>query len=232
MNLLIILLSETAVNSHAVTISIIGLVGIIITAIAGGLSPLLLLWYKNKLENKKYKQKKKQFNDEIHFSDGIERVLEQKRKDMGCERIWVTHFHNGGNFYPTNRSIQKSSIVYEVRGKLKRAIAPDFQNVAINMFARVMKHLSEGNIIEVYDTGNFDEDKWGLKGVYNDRGTLTGYMLPIMATNIVGGQLETNFIGTIGFDYDVVFKLSVETLDELKVWVNGLGEVMMEHLED
>ena len=43
------------------------------------------------------------------------KVTEEIREEFKSDRVWISQFHNGGNFYPnTGKSIQKFSIFYEV----------------------------------------------------------------------------------------------------------------------
>ena len=44
----------------------------------------------------------------------VDDQLEQIKDELDACRVWISQFHNGGNFYPTGKSIQKFSIFHEM----------------------------------------------------------------------------------------------------------------------
>ena len=85
--------------------------GIIIAFITGVLGPILLLYIKSKLEKKK--EKPDMVRETLRVSELITSKIEHIKDEFDADRVWITQFHNGGNFYPTGKSMAKFSIMYE-----------------------------------------------------------------------------------------------------------------------
>jgi hypothetical protein len=76
----------------------------LITAVIG---PLLMTWFKNKLEKS---PKISSVKEAIDLNELVDHQLDMMMDEIGCDRIWIGQFHNGGHFYPTGKSIQKFSL--------------------------------------------------------------------------------------------------------------------------
>ena len=80
-------------------------------------------------------------------------------EELECDRIWLSQFHNGGNFYPTGKSIQKFSVFYEFVTPGTPSIKSIFQNIPVSLFNQPMSHLYENGELS-------DEDiKNGIKNI-------------------------------------------------------------------
>ena len=71
---------------------------------------LLIDKYKRESQEKKRDKVKETIANTTLINDELEEIREEFKSD----RVWISQFHNGGNFYPTGKSIQKFSIFYEV----------------------------------------------------------------------------------------------------------------------
>jgi len=83
---------------------------IIVALITAVIGPLLMTWFKNKLETKPTKSL---VEEAIDLNELVSEQLEIIIDELEADRIWIAQFHNGGYFYPTGKSIQKFSIFYE-----------------------------------------------------------------------------------------------------------------------
>ena len=86
-------------------------VSIIVAFITGVLGPVLLLFIKNKLEKKP--EKPDMVLETLKVSELVTTKLDSIKDELRSDRVWVAQFHNGGNFYPTGKSMAKFSIIYE-----------------------------------------------------------------------------------------------------------------------
>ena len=105
---------------------------IIVAFITGVLGPVLLLFIKNKLEKKQ--EKPDMVLETLKVSELVMTKLEHIKEEYKSDRVWITQFHNGGNFYPTGKSIAKFSIMYEVVGAGVQSVQSNFRNIPVNLF--------------------------------------------------------------------------------------------------
>ena len=95
----------------------------LITAVFG---PIAVAWARTKFEKKNVKTP---MAEALETSKLINDQLENLMNDLGCDRVWIAQFHNGGNFYPTGKSIQKFSICYELVNINTPRVQQTFQRI-------------------------------------------------------------------------------------------------------
>jgi hypothetical protein len=127
----------------------------IITAfVTGVFGPLALQYIKVK-----FTKKHDPLHQELKLSNIINDKLLEVQNEIESDRIWIAQFHNGGHFYPTGKSIQKYSIIYEINSSSTTSIQSNFQNIPINLFSKSINHILEEGIICIPD---FKDPKTGL----------------------------------------------------------------------
>ena len=87
------------------------MVGILIAFITGVLGPIMIILLKNYLNRNK--KKPDMVTETLRVSELITTKIEHMKDEFHADRVWVTQFHNGGNFYPTGKSMAKFSVMYE-----------------------------------------------------------------------------------------------------------------------
>jgi hypothetical protein len=198
-------------------------VSIIVAFITGVLGPVLLLFIKNKLEKKE--EKPDMVLETLKVSELVMTKLEHIKENIKCDRVWVAQFHNGGNFYPTGKSMAKFSIIYETVGASVSSIQGNFHNIPVNLFSRSINQLLENDTIEIPDFKDETVATFGLKYIAEDTGCKSGYLFAIKC-------IEGRFIGMLGVDYTKKkTKLSDEIINHLLVQSTSIGGVLMNHLE-
>ena len=80
---------------------------IIVAFITAVLGPVVMEWVKSKLAKQ---PKISSVKEAIDLNELVDGQLDVMMDELGCDRIWIGQFHNGGHFYPTGKSIQKFSI--------------------------------------------------------------------------------------------------------------------------
>jgi hypothetical protein len=197
-------------------------VSIIVAFITGVLGPVLLLFIKNKLEKKAVKPD--MVLETLKVSELIMTKLEHIKDEFKSDRVWVTQFHNGGNFYPTGKSMAKFSIMYEVVGVGIPSVQPNFHNIPVNLFSRSINQLLETDAIEIPDYKDETVATYGLKYIAEDTGCKSGYLFAIKT-------IDGRFIGTLGVDYTKrKTKLGIESINHLLQHSASIGGVLMTHL--
>ena len=196
---------------------------IIVAFITGVLGPVLLLFIKNKLEKKT--EKPDMVLETLKVSELVMTKLEHIKEEYKSDRVWITQFHNGGNFYPTGKSIAKFSIMYEVVGAGVQSVQSNFRNIPVNLFSRSINNLLENDSIEIPDYKDETVATYGLKYIAEDTGCKSGYLFAIKT-------IEGKFIGTLGLDYTKrKTKLDNDSINDLEHQSALIGGVLMTHLQ-
>jgi len=198
-------------------------VSIIVAFITGVLGPVLLLFIKNKLDKKT--EKPDMVLETLKVSELVMTKLDHIKEEFKADRVWVAQFHNGGNFYPTGKSMAKFSIIYESVGASVQSIQGNFHNIPVNLFSRSINHLLEKDTIQISDFKDETVATFGLKYIAEDTGCKSGYLFAIKC-------IEGRFIGMLGIDYTKKkTKLTDESVNNLLVQSTTIGGVLMNHLE-
>jgi hypothetical protein len=197
--------------------------GIVIAFITGVVGPILLVYLKSKLEKKK--EKPDMVKETLRVSELITSKIEHIRDEFNADRVWVTQFHNGGNFYPTGKSMAKFSIMYETVSPGVSSVQTNFHNIPVNLFSKSINQLLNNDIIEIPDYKDESIATYGLKYIAEDTNCKSGYLFSVKS-------IDDRFIGTLGLDYTKrKTKLSIESINHLQVHASSIGGVLMNHLE-
>jgi hypothetical protein len=197
--------------------------GIVIAFITGVVGPILLVYLKSKLEKKK--EKPDMVKETLRVSELITSKIEHIKDEFNADRVWVTQFHNGGNFYPTGKSMAKFSIMYETVSPGVSSVQTNFHNIPVNLFSKSINELLLNDVIEIPDFKDDTISTFGLKYIAEDTNCKSGYLFSVKS-------IDDRFIGTLGLDYTKrKTKLSIEAINHLQVHASSIGGVLMTHLE-
>jgi hypothetical protein len=197
-------------------------VGIIIAFITGVIGPILVLYIKSKLEKK---EKPDMVKETLRVSELVTNKIENIKEEFNADRVWITQFHNGGNFYPTGKSMAKFSIMYETVHPGVQSVQNNFHNIPVNLFSKSINQLLSNDVIEVADFKDETIATYGLKYIAEDTGCKSGYLFAIKT-------IDDKFIGTLGLDYTKrKTRLDAESINHLQVHATALGGVLMTHLQ-
>ena len=198
-------------------------VTIIIAFITGVLGPVTLLYIKHVLAKRRVKPD--MVKETLRVSELVTAKIEHIKDEFDADRVWITQFHNGGNFYPTGRSMAKFSIMYETVHPGIQSVQSNFNNIPVNLFSKSINELLSNDIIEIPDFKDESIATFGLKYIAEDTGCKSGYLFAIKT-------IDNRFIGCLGLDYTKrKKKLDVESINHLQVHATSLGGVLMRHLE-
>ena len=196
---------------------------IIVAFITGVLGPISIIFVKNYLD--KNKKKPDLVQETLKVSELITSKIEHIKEEFKADRVWITQFHNGGNFYPTGKSMAKFSVMYETVGTGVNSIQSNFHNIPVNLFSKSINQLLENDIIEIPDFKDESVSTFGLKYIAEESNCKSGYLFAIKS-------IDEKFIGTLGLDYTKrKKKLDMESINHLQVHATALGGVLMSHLQ-
>ncbi len=189
----------------------------LITAVIG---PAVVEWVKAKL--RKNEDKSSSVKEAIDVNELVDNQLDQLLEELGCDRIWIGQFHNGGHFYPTGKSIQKFSIFYEKLTPSTSAIQHVFQQIPVSLFPKALSKLYKDGELSVV---NYNTDEtYDLSMFSKDYGTKSFYMLAI-------DDLDEHFIGVMGIAFnDKEHKLSKEEWIFIRQKVGAIGSLLTDYL--
>jgi hypothetical protein len=188
----------------------------LITAVVG---PVMVNWFKLKMEKKDTSIPMK---DALETSTLIDNQLEQIMNELGCDRIWIAQFHNGGYFYPTGRSIQKFSIFYEKCTPETPTIQNTFQNIPVSLFPKVLSKIYKENELSVSDVDK-EENNYGLDYLTTQFGTKSICMVGLHS-------LDNHLIGILNISFQNSHHIEKDEWIYIRQKVGVIGTLLSEYL--
>lgn len=195
---------------------------IAVAFITGVLGPIAVLYIKHLLSSRK--KKPDMVMDTLKVSELINQKIDHIKDEFNADRVWISQFHNGGNFYPTGRSMAKFSIMYETVSPNASSVQSNFKNIPVNLFSRSINQLLQNDVIEIADFKDETIATYGLKYVAEETGCKSAYLFSIKS-------LEDKFIGILAIDYTKrKTRLSIEDINHLQNHASSIGGVLMTYL--
>lgn len=195
---------------------------IIVSFITGVLGPISVLYIKHLLD--KRKKKPDMVMDTLRVSELINQKIDHIKEEFKADRVWISQFHNGGNFYPTGKSMAKFSIMYESVGPNAVSVQSNFKNIPVQLFSKSINELYNNDIIEISDFKDETIATFGLKYIAEESGCKSSYLFAIKT-------IEERFIGVLSVEYTKKKnKLDMESINHLQVHATSIGGVLMNYL--
>jgi hypothetical protein len=196
---------------------------VIVAFITGVLGPILVIYIKYLLD--KRKKKPDIVMDTLRVSELIDHKIEHIKDEFRADRVWISQFHNGGNFYPTGKSIAKFSIIYEVVSLRTPSVQTNFKNIPVNLFSKSINQLLLNDVIEIEDFSDNTISTYGLKYIAEESGCKSAYLFSIKT-------IEGRFIGVLSVEYtNEIKRLDMESINHLQVHASSIGGVLMSYLQ-
>jgi hypothetical protein len=193
---------------------------ILVAIISAILGPLIVTKYKAYLD-KKAKKEDPIFTT-LKANSLVDDLLEQIKQDEKADRVWISQFHNGGNFYPTGKSISKFSVMFEHSSPGIKTIQETFTNIPVSLFNRPLMQLyTAGEILIPAYTKDMD---FGLKTFAEGLETKSSYIFSLK-------DLNGNFVGTLGVEWTTKpKKLNETSIDNLRTKAISIGTILSTYL--
>ena len=150
---------------------------IVVAFLTGILGPVVLVLLKTYLD--KRKQKPDMVKETLRVSELITHSIEEIREEFKADRVWITQFHNGGNFYPTGKSMAKFSVIYETVNVNVTSIQTNFRNIPVNLFSKSINELLDNDKIVIPDYKDETIATYGLKYIAETTDFKSGYLFAI-----------------------------------------------------
>lgn len=196
---------------------------IIVAFITGVLGPISVMYIKHLLD--KRKKKPDMVMDTLRVSELINQKIDHIKDEFKADRVWISQFHNGGNFYPTGKSMAKFSIMYESVGANANSVQSNFKNIPVQLFSRAINELYLNDVIEVSDFKDETIATFGMKYIAEETGCKSAYLFAIKT-------IEDRFIGVLSVEYTRrKTSLGMEDINHLQVHASSIGGVLMNYLK-
>jgi len=208
---------ELIIDNHS---HIMELIGAFLTGVVG---PILYLIVQKYLLKEKYK-KRDIVKENISSVSLINNELEDIREEFKADRVWITQFHNGGNFFPTGKSMHKFSVFYEVAKSGISTVSTIFNNIPCSLYPKAFEHMMGGNGIFINDYKDAKVATYGLRGAAESVGTKSTYLIPLFT-------LDEKYIGNIGVDFVSKKKrLTKDEWEHLQIKAGRIAGFISNHL--
>jgi len=195
---------------------------IIISFFTGVLGPIVVLLIKHYLESRK--KTKDPLKEAVNNADIISSELEVIMEDFEADRIWIAQFHNGGHFYPTGKSIQKFSLLFELVRQTKDSIRNSFQNIPVNLFSRFFAGLLKDHFICISDYTDEKIATYGLKYIAQENLTKSSYIFALRS-------MDDKMIGVLALEYTAGTRnLNADEIIKLRLEAAKIGTILMTQL--
>ena len=198
------------------------LLGAFLTGVVGPILYLIVSKHLAKQQEKKRDKVKETIVNTALITDEIEEM----REEFESCRVWISQFHNGGNFYPTGKSIQKFSIFYEVTKTGISSVSHTFNNIPTSLYPHAFNHMLNGEQKGIFIPDFRDKTiaTYGLKGAADSVGTKSSYIIPMFT-------LDDKFIGCLGMDYvSRKKKLTKDQWEHIQIKAGRIAGYLSSHL--
>lgn len=193
---------------------------ILVAVISAIIGPIIVARYRHYLNSKK--EKVDPVVSSIKANMLVDEQLEQLKDELGACRLWISQFHNGGNFYPTGKSIQKFSIFHELTKQGVKSISDIYKNIPVSLFTKPFNHMYENG--EILIPNYSKHDTFGLRTFAEGTGAKSTYLFALNSIN-------DEYIGTLGIEYcSRVKNLSDEQLNEARTKAIAIGTLLSTYL--
>jgi hypothetical protein len=184
-------LADVVTNSPSYT----HFIPLMIAFLTGVLGPVILAVVKYKLfsSKKDFERRKKDFKQSLEIQELVNTSLNKLQLKFNLDRVWIAQFHNGGNFWPGNKSMKKMSMTFESTAPGIAADIMKMQNLPVSFLSPVLQKLTDNDITGINIDMDTEED-YALRSFWESRGIQTVYLFPIKC-------LESDFIGIFGVDF-------------------------------
>lgn len=178
-------------------------VAIIVALITSIVGPLFVAWAKSTFIKSPEKDKVK---ESIEAYTLVEGELEELFADLNCDRVWLAQFHNGGNFYPSGKSMIRFSFIFEAHSNEVPSIKHIYQNLPASLFTKPLNKLLSEEYLKA--TIEDEKDPYSLKAQLEDTNTNTLYIVGLFNT-------QRKFIGMLGIGFKDKYKLTRDQWSEI-----------------
>lgn len=193
---------------------VITIVSVLISSVAG---PTIVEYVKNIFRKKEFDPVQDSLENNILVENKVERIKEE----FGADRVYILQFHNGGQFFPSGKSMKKFSMFYESINPSISSLTNQFQNIPISLFSRSLDQLAKNDSIVIPDFSDNNSETYGLKYIAEENNNKSSYLFSIKS-------IDGKFVGVLGINYtEIATTLNSSQINHLAVEATAIGGVLM-----
>jgi hypothetical protein len=195
---------------------------IIVALITSVLGPILIEFIRKKID--KTNSKTDPIFESLEVNKQVDNQLDIILNEVEADRVWISQFHNGGNFYPTGKSIQKFSVFYEHVTPNTETIKETFSNIPTSLFTKPLSELYDKHIIKIPTYKNPKVNTFGLENYCSEFKTKSTYIFSLY-------NLQEQFLGTLGIEFCKNEKILIdEDIEYLQSKASAIGTILNTYL--
>jgi len=186
--------------------------------ISGGTAIFTLIVGPIIIEAWKRRNNKDPLKEAIEINNLISNKLEEIKNQYNTDRTWLCQFHNGGVFYPTGKSMQKFSMIYETINTKVDPLQQQFQNIPTGLFSNLINTLEKGLTVRI---PNYKESgTYGLESLAESANIQSTYIFPLITIN-------NKLIGFVGLDFIRKNHMDEKILSQIELEISSIGGTLM-----
>ncbi len=198
---------------YPIPTEVITITSVLVSSIIG---PFIVEYFK-----KKWDKTTDPVHESIQTNVLIEDKVESIKDDFKADRVYILQFHNGGQFYPSGKSMKKFSMFYETLNNDANSIQTQFQNIPISLFSKSLNQLYNNDHIAISDFSDENIETYGLKYISEENNNKSSYLFAIKS-------IDGKFIGVLGVNYvNEVTSLTEQKISHLSNEATAIGGVLL-----
>lgn len=153
----------------------------------------------------------------------IDHKLGEILGEFEADRVYLLQFHNGGNFYPSGKSIPKFSVFYEKTLPNIPIIRDRFQNIPVSIFGKFFNYIAEYDISYYYDLKKAGIEDFEERGYTRDTDSKSTYCASIKT-------IDDKFMGVLVVHYIKRRRILTDTkIKDLQIHATSIGSTLSVH---
>jgi len=186
---------------RVIEIILTSLTSIIVALISAGI-------FKNWIENRKRNKHKGQLIQQLKKDEIVHFALRELRRLYNADRIYISQFHNGGNFY-TGSPMQKFSMTYERCSDGLEKLSERYQSTLVSHFNWYIRKIVDK---EMFFYNVKDIPDISTRAILSSSGIQSHIACPIY-------DKDNHVIGYLGMDW-VFSEVPSELIDDNESFIN------------
>lgn len=167
---------------------------LLLAIITGLISPAAIIIMNYFIDRKKMKDNYNKVDEQIQLNEIIDDEIDALLFDLGCDRVTLSKFHNGGYVYPNGTSMQKISIFYESVSEGTPKVMAHLQNIPCGIFTKQLAKLIKDDEIIIDDASSMLVQSYGMGDTIELKAAQTSFLAAVKSDKgKIVGVLEVDY---------------------------------------
>lgn len=164
--------------------------------LTGLVFPFIVYWARGKFKDDD-KEGKDSINEEVEFSQGVTKQLEDIRELVDADRAWIAQFHNGKKYIHSvgDASMKRISVTHEAAGPGVSKEQHRFSDILVSFFAETLDAMASNGREHISCHHDSDDLNPELEVLLRQRGDESIHLFSMR-------NIDGDLIGLLGIDYN------------------------------